>query len=139
MIVMVPPSKRNLLYIQPNYDAIQSDMVKFASSVINAIGATDALDFETPVTRDLRENRFTSMHFALMLNVLIFILAVLSIILIYSLLMINVQKRTFEIAIRRMLGTRRDHVFILLCMQALSYSVPALVLGMPVAIFSPLN
>ena len=79
------------------------------------------------------------MYLALMLNVLIFILTVLSIILIYSLLMINVQKRTFEIAIRRMLGTRRDHVIILLGMQALSYSVPKLVLGMLSLTFSPLN
>ena len=131
VIVMLPPFKRNNIYIQQNYNSIQDDLVYFASKIINAIGATDALSFEAPVTSDLRNNRFTSMYLALMLNVLISILTVLSIILIYSLLMINVQKRTFEIAIRRMLGTRREHVIVLLGTQALSYSVPALLVGMP--------
>ena len=54
-----------------NYNSIQDDLVYFASKIINAIGATDALSFEAPVTSDLRNNRFTSMYLALMLKVLI--------------------------------------------------------------------
>jgi ABC-type antimicrobial peptide transport system permease subunit len=133
MIVMIPPKKRGQILIQDDYNFIQADMVNFTSAIVNTLGALDAIQYETPVVRQLRRNRFTSMYLALILDILVFILSVLSIVLIYSLLMINVESRTFEIAIRRMLGSTRRDVIVLLGAQALSYSVPALVIGMPVA------
>ena len=135
IIVMIPPNDRAGMLIQPDYNTIQSDMVKYSSNVVTALGILDSLQYETPIVRQLRRSRFTSMYLALILDILVLILTVLSTVLIYSLLMINVQTRTFEIAIRRMLGTSKRHIVLLLGVQALSYSIPALVVGMTVSHF----
>ena len=61
------------------------------------------------------------------------ILFVLSAILIYSLMMINIQGRTFELGVRRMLGTDRPGLILVIFMQAAIYSIPACVLGILLA------
>lgn len=61
--------------------------------------------------------RFVSLYLGLVLDILLFILFALSTLLIYSLLMINVQNRTFELAIRRMIGTTRPTLVLLLVTQ----------------------
>jgi ABC-type antimicrobial peptide transport system permease subunit len=56
-----------------------------------------------------------SLFLGLILNVIVFILLFLSIILVYSLLMINVDIKTFEMGVMRMVGiTRRGLIQLLL-------------------------
>ena len=70
-----------------------------------------------------------AIYFAMCFDIMLIILFVLSATLIYSLLMINVQGRTFELAIRRMLGTPRSSVIGLILIHAQAYGIPALLLG----------
>ena len=48
-------------------------------------------------------------------------------------MMINVQSRQFELAVRRMLGASKVQVVGLLAAQALSFALPSVVLGLPAA------
>ena len=53
--------------------------------------------------------------------------------LIYSLLMVSVESRTFELGILRMVGMSRGRLVGLVLTQAVFYAVPGIVLGLPVA------
>lgn len=57
-----------------------------------------------PVLEGLSRTKLISLFLGLILDLIIFILLSLSILLIYSLLMINVDSRTFEIGVMRMIG-----------------------------------
>jgi len=57
---------------------------------------------EVPVLDALDETRFFSLFLGLILNVVIVILLGLSVLLIYSLLMVNVETRTFELGVMRL-------------------------------------
>ena len=78
----------------------------------------------------LRQRRFVSIFLGLLLNVVLFVLFALCCILIYSLMTINVQKRTFELAVRRLIGTSRNTIIAMLSMQSFLYSFPAWVIGL---------
>ena len=64
------------------------------------------------------------------MNIIIIILLFLSILLIYSLLMINVDTRTFEVGVLRMIGSKRSGIVELMLLQAFSYAIPSWALGL---------
>lgn len=67
-----------------------------------------------------------------MLDVLLLILFALSCVLVYSLLLVNVEGRTFEVAVRRMLGSDRSAIVALLLTQAAAYGLPSWVFGLAI-------
>lgn len=66
----------------------------------------------------------------LIFGLVIIILGGLSVFLIYSLLMVSVETKTFEMGIFRMVGMNRIGLVGLIVVQALMYAVPAWVLGL---------
>ena len=67
------------------------------------------------------------------LDLIIFVLIVLSILLLYSLLVISVSSKTFTIGIFRMLGMNRINLIILLESQAITNALPAWCIGLIIA------
>lgn len=78
----------------------------------------------------MNRTKFFALFLGLIISIIITILTVLSIILIYSLLMINVENRTFELGVLRMLGINRAGLVSLVLMQAFFYAIPALIVGL---------
>lgn len=132
IIYNLPPESRLATYTWSNYDTVQEGVIAWAARLVYILGFNQvAVDLE--LLDNLRSRRFVSLYLGLILNILLIVLSALSAILIYSLLMINVQGRQFELAVRRMLGTPRIGVVFLLVLQALSYALPAWVLGLLLA------
>jgi hypothetical protein len=100
------PPPRLDQYLTSDYDNIQESVVRFADAILYRIGFSQVF-VELPVLRQLRNTRTFSLFLGLILNIVIFILLFLSVVLIYSLLMISVETRTFELGILRMIGTTR--------------------------------
>jgi len=67
-----------------------------------------------PVLVGADENKLASSMLGLILNLVILLLSGISILLIYSLLMISVESRTFEMGVVRMLGLPRSNLIQLL-------------------------
>jgi len=115
---------------------VQRTVATIASSIVFLVGFPD-IDSELPILSQLRSRRFVSLYvysgcctrvrrsmtyvgcryLGLLMNILLFIMFALSTLLIYSLLLINVNSRTFELAIRRMLGSTRPALILLLVAQ----------------------
>ena len=54
---------------------------------------------------------------------------VISVLIIYSLLMVSIESKTFEIAVQRMVGLNKNGIIMLIICQSLMYVVPAIVLA----------
>eukprot|EP00741_Cyanophora_paradoxa_P024886 tig00000317_g24027.t1 len=120
------------VYVDPSYDVILQRVVDFSSAVLFSVGF-DQVSSKMPVAEQLGESKTFSLYLSLLLAVIFALLIVLALILIYSLLIISVQTRTFELGLLRMVGVTRRGVLELLLVHALAFAVPAWVLGLLLA------
>lgn len=63
----------------------------------------------------------------LVTNLVILLFVIVAIILIYSLLMISIEKKTFEFGLMRLTGLSKNGLITLICMQALLFVLPAII------------
>lgn len=121
--------ERVVEYLTDNYDLLQQRVITFATQTLFIAGFTE-VEVETPILDELRPLRFFSLFLGLILSIILTILFVLSFMLIYSLLMISVETRTFELGVHRMTGLTRVGVINMLLVQALSYAIPSWAVGL---------
>ncbi|KYQ91201.1 DUF214 family protein [Tieghemostelium lacteum] len=128
IVINLPPSRLEP-YTNSNQDEILQYLIKFSSKILYKIGF-NLLDSSLPIMNVLSKNRYVALFLGLILNVIIFILLFLSILLIYSLLMIDVETRSFEMGVMRMIGTTRSGIIQLMLFKAFSYSIPSWAIGL---------
>eukprot|EP01080_Neovahlkampfia_damariscottae_P011341 gene11341-4509_t len=122
------PNRLNM-YKDSVFDNIQNSAIKFGS-MLNYLLGFNQIQANFEILDILYKNRFVSLFLGLIINIIITVLSGLSIILIYSLLLINVENRTFEIGVMRMIGMSKVGVISLILMQSFSYALPGLILGL---------
>ena len=129
--INVPPARFSM-YNSNNYLVIQKNIFTFTEEVMFQIGfprfttALELLGF-------MKESRLFALFLGLIISIVGTILTILSITLIYSLLMINIENRTFEIGVLRMIGMNRNHVMQLVLVQSYFYAIPAWLIGLGTA------
>lgn len=131
IVAAMAPRDRVAAYSQSNFDRVRATVAAFGSSLLFVAGFSEA-EAGTPLVDALEARRFISLYLSLVLDILLIILFALSVILVYSLLLLNVEGRTFEVAVRRMLGTSRPGIVGLLLVQAGAYALPSWVGGLAV-------
>lgn len=80
--------------------------------------------------QSFQRSQMRALYLGLILSVIVAILLLLSVLLIYSLLIISVETRTFELGVHRMVGITRFGIIQMLLTQACTFSVPAWGLGL---------
>jgi ABC-type antimicrobial peptide transport system permease subunit len=129
---VIPPGKRMDYYINSNYDEIQSSVTSFVADLTFRLGFS-RLTTDVPIVDQLSILRIFSIFLGLIINVIIFILLFISTVLVFSLLSANIETRTFELAVMRMLGVKQLEMISLLLVQASSYSIFSYPVGIGVA------
>ncbi|KAI9184080.1 hypothetical protein H9P43_003133 [Blastocladiella emersonii ATCC 22665] len=119
-------------YLASDFATIAKALLEWSSDVRLRLGFIDT-DVSLPVLGNLQNASQLSLFVNLIMSLIIIILAGLSAFLVYCLLMVSVETRTFELAILRMVGMQRPTVLMLILAQAMSYSIPALVVGLVAA------
>jgi ABC-type antimicrobial peptide transport system permease subunit len=127
-IILNLPPPRIQMYLTSKYSDIHDRLIHFSNRILFKLGYAQVYA-DMPVLRGLGGTETVSMFLGLILNVIIFILLFLCIVLIYSLLMISVETRTFEMGILRMIGMARPSLIALLLTQAFAYAIPAWTVG----------
>ena len=128
VLCSLPPSRIDA-YMSSNYDDIQDTVINWASLVMY-YASFPQVNIDLPILNTLYGFRFFSLFLGLILSVILTILFILSTMLIYSLLMISIETRTFELGVHRMVGMQTTGIIKMLLTQACSYSVPAWVVGL---------
>lgn len=87
------------------------------------------VDMNWPVLNELYGTRFAGMFLGIVLNLIIFVLFMLSVMLLYNLLLVSVETKTYELGVLRVLGLNKLGVVSLILVQSLSYVIPAVIFG----------
>lgn len=129
MVLLNMPPPRLAAYDSNNYDTIQGAVSKWGGVALYRIGFNQ-VDSVMPLLTSMRNTRFFSLFLGLIIAMVVGILTMLSTILIYSLLMVSVETRTFELGVLRMIGMRRLDLVQMVLVNAFLYSVPAWAAGL---------
>lgn len=84
---------------------------------------------DLPILSQLRTLSLGSVFFGIILSLVVVLLATLSIMLIYSLLMVSIESKTFEIGVMRMIGVSKCSLIGLLLTQAFTFVLPSVLFG----------
>ncbi len=91
-------------------------MVSVATNLLYAMGYAE-LSINMPLLTAMQGFQFFSLYVGLILTVILAILFLLSTMLIYSLLIVSIESRVFQIGVHRMVGMTRAGVIKMLLVQ----------------------
>jgi len=64
------------------------------------------------------------------------LLFTISVLLIYSLLMLSVESKSFDLGVMRMVGLSKTNVIVLVIMQSFTFVIPSIITGFTVSLIS---
>jgi ABC-type antimicrobial peptide transport system permease subunit len=101
------------VYLSSNYETVQFSVTQYASQVARDLGVYP-INMKLPILSELYTNRFSQMFLGIILNMIIVILFLLSVFLLYNLLLISVETKTYEMGVLRVLGFNKAGVVFLI-------------------------
>ncbi|EAL64671.1 hypothetical protein DDB_G0285667 [Dictyostelium discoideum AX4] len=128
-IVMKFPSPRLSMYYGTDLDKTLQRVSEFTSKLIYKIGV-GRVDISTPVMTELYKSNEVSSNLGQLLNLIVFVFLLLSILLIYTTLMIDVDSMTFNNGVFRMLGAKFSFIIELIVSKTIIFTVPSIILGL---------
>ncbi|KAN0000826.1 hypothetical protein ACTFIZ_001279 [Dictyostelium cf. discoideum] len=128
-IVMKFPSPRLPMYYGTDLDKTIQRVNKVASKLVYKIGV-GRVDISTPVMTELYKSKEVSSNLGQLLNLIVFVFLLLSILLIYTTLMIDVDSMTFNNGVFRMLGAKFSFIIELIVSKTLIFTIPSIILGL---------
>ncbi|KAM9990763.1 hypothetical protein ACTFIY_006805 [Dictyostelium cf. discoideum] len=128
-IVMKFPSQRLSMYYGTDLDKTLQRVNKVASELIYKIGV-GRVDILTPVMTELYKSNEVSSNLGQLLNLIVFVFLLLSILLIYTTLMIDVDSMTFNNGVFRMLGAKFSFIIQLIVSKTIIFTLPSIIIGL---------
>lgn len=123
------PPNRLTAYNENDFKKIRDKITDFSSLAMYLIGFNQ-VETDFPILEQMQQTQFFALFVGLIISIILVVLSLLSVVLIYSLLMINVENRRFEMGLLRILGLKRIHLVELILVQAMWYGIPAWVIGL---------
>ena len=120
---------REKVYLDNNYDNIQAKTVAFGSEISEHLGFFP-FTMDLPVTSSLSPLQYAGLFFGLVLNLVIVVLFLLSCILIYNLLMVTVETKTYEYGVMRLIGMSKRGIVEIILIQSFTFSLPGVIVGL---------
>lgn len=127
--VIVLKADRISTYTKAQQDR-EKDLILFSNQVARILGPSFPVDYTDILNQALQSTQFIQIFLGEIFFTVIVILSGLAIILIYSLLLSNVELKTFEYGMLRSLGMDKPTLIWLLVFQALYFSIPAILIGL---------
>eukprot|EP00960_Hanusia_phi_P075544 768438-Hanusia_phi.AAC.10 len=128
-LVLVQYRDRYIAYLKSEAGRL-SDMIKFSNDVGERLGFTSRLSITLPIATALQPLMFLRVFLQQIFNAVVAVLVAHGCITVYSLLLTDVNARTYEYGMLRVMGLKKVALFSLLVVQALYYAVPGLLLGL---------
>jgi hypothetical protein len=124
--------QRTDCYMSNNFAVNAYNVLRVFSDAVLKLGYK-SVGYSLPVLDSLDDTSFFSSFLSMILSLVVILLSSLSVFLIYSLLMVSVETKTFEMSIFRMVGLTRSGIMQYIVIEALSYSIPAWASGLILA------
>jgi ABC-type antimicrobial peptide transport system permease subunit len=122
-------------------DSIDIDMIHFTNAVGDAIGYGESIAMQTTLATAMGALYFVRLFLDQIFTFASIVLIGLGAMLIYSLLLSNVEEKTYEYGMLRAQGMRQHVLIELLLIQSFLFAIPGILLGLLVAflIYLPLE
>ena len=125
---MTLPSPRVDFYQSSDYFTIQSQVTGYANEIVEALGFFPVgMDMEVLEQMELYSSAILML--GLIFDIIILLFVILSVLLIYSLLMIQVESKSFEFGVMRMVGLSKFGIINMILLQAFMFVIPSLLAG----------
>ena len=126
--MMTMPSPRHDYYQSSNYDDIQLGVLSYSNEIIEALGIYP-VKAKLDLLAEMQVYQYQVMFIGLIFDVIVILFVIVAILLIYSLLLISVETKTFEIGIMRMIGLSKSNFIGLVFTQSFLFVVPSVIFG----------
>ena len=120
---------RTNLYIKSSLDR-KTEFIGLTNEISESIGHDFPANVLAPLLLSLDASDFISILLDEIFFTVITILSILAIILIYSLLLADVEEKTFEYGLVRCLGMTHGSIMKVLFSQAVTFSFPAILMAL---------
>ena len=107
---------------------IKADVFDYTNEVVNALGFYE-LNTALPLLDKVENYAMMILYIGLVANLVVILFVIIAVLLIYSLLMISVEKKTFEFGVMRLAGLSKNGLIALICIQAVLFVLPAIILA----------
>jgi len=130
VVSMILANHPNRGYVYSDSDGyrIQGTIAAYVDSIVTKLGYYP-VKANMPILKNIILFNMGVMFLSIILNLIVIVLAAISTFLIYSLLTISVESRTFEFGLMRMLGTGKLGLTVLVLVQAVMFVLPAFTLA----------
>lgn len=125
LVVLGKIKDRDQMYV---FEGGRSEMVKAINDFGRHIRHMD-IQLASPIIDMLLFSQYADLQIRAVLFTVIFFLFIVDSIVIYSMMITDVEERTYEFAMLRTLGFKKSSLMVLLVLQALFFSIPATALG----------
>eukprot|EP01104_Vermistella_antarctica_P011774 TRINITY_DN3326_c1_g2_i1.p1 TRINITY_DN3326_c1_g2~~TRINITY_DN3326_c1_g2_i1.p1 ORF type:complete len:1301 (+),score=387.68 TRINITY_DN3326_c1_g2_i1:217-4119(+) len=119
-------------YILPQKE-LDKKMIDFSNGVADALGIDYPVDMSLPLVTTLKALSYIRLFLDQIFNAVVVVLIGLGVMLIYSLLLSDVENKTYEYGMLRALGMTHTSLVELLVIQALAFSIPGVFSGLLLA------
>jgi len=112
---------------------VKDNMIDFTNDAFTSLGVGFNASATLPIADSLVGSQFVQLFLDQIFNSVVFLLGLLGTLVIYSLLLGDVESKTYEYGMLRALGMRHNTLTQLLLTQAVCFSVPGIILGFTIA------
>ena len=127
-MMMTLPSPRVSYYESQDYFTIQKGVTGYSNQIIEDLGFFP-LRMEMDVLSNMQLFSTAILFLGLIFDIIVLLFVILSVLLIYSLLMISVETKTFEFGVMRMVGLSKSGIITMILIQSVMFVVPSLIGG----------
>lgn len=128
LLMMTLPSPRYNYYMNPNYEEIQWNVLEYSNEIVDALGLYP-IKADLQLLGEMEIYQYQLMFIGLIFDVIVILFVIVAILLIYSLLLISVETKTFEIGIMRLVGLSKRSFIGMIFTQSYFFVLPAVAFG----------
>ncbi|ORX53870.1 hypothetical protein BCR36DRAFT_348918 [Piromyces finnis] len=128
LMIIVTMKDRMQIYTESHGNA-KKDIMKFTNEVADSLGFEFTAEYTSVLFLAVNSSEVLMVFLDELFFSIISVLCLLMVILIYSLLMTDVEEKTFEYGMLRSLGLHHSVLIIILFFQSLFFSIPGIILG----------
>lgn len=112
-------------YIKSEKD-LNREMITFTNSIMNSLTVQYPASLTLPLVATLQATKFVSLFLDQIFLFVVVMLAILGVILMFSLLLANVDERTYEFGMLRALGLKQTSLVQVIMSQTLLFAIPGI-------------
>lgn len=124
-----PGDKRRTAYQAQSYEAVRRRVMDWATPIPTRIGFNQ-VSSSAVLVADMYSTRVLRILVNLILVIIMVAIAALSLMLVYSLMTVGIESRTYELGIQRMIGFNRENLVTSVLWNAYFFAIPAWLAGL---------